>query len=62
LEIGCLSVIDVQAPDKEVLQGPGQNLVSHYMSIIQKRMDVLKQTVRYLVADSYFRKHGFIAP
>jgi hypothetical protein len=55
LEIGCLSLIDVQAatamsleavqtPAPELLQAKGNNLISHYVSIIEKRMDVLKAT------------------
>jgi len=73
LEISCLSIVDVaaetamsleavQTPCKETLQGKNQNLVSHYVSIIKKRMPVLKAMVKYLVADGYFMKHGFIAP
>lgn len=74
LEIGCLSLIDVQAatamsleavqtPAPERLQVKGKNLISHYVSIIQKRMDVLKATgVKYLVVDGYFMKHDFIHP
>ena len=73
LEISVLSIVDikaatamsleaVQTPSKEVLQAKEQNLVSHYVSIIQKQMPVLKAMVKYLVADGYFMKHDFIAP
>jgi hypothetical protein len=73
LEISCLSIVDVKAgtamsieavqtPSKEVLESKEQNLVSHYVSIINKRMDTLKGMVKYLVADGYFMKHDFIIP
>jgi hypothetical protein len=74
LEVGCLSLIDVQAatamsleavqtPAPELLQVQGKNLISHYVSIIQKRKDVLKATgVKYLVVDDYFMKQAFIEP
>ncbi len=73
LEISCLSIIDVtagtamsleavQTPSKEVLQAKKQNLVSHYVSIIKKQMNVLKPMVKYLTADGYFMKHDFIIP
>ena len=73
LEISCLSVIDVEAgtamsleavqtPGKEELRTKGQNLVSHYVSIIKKQMPVLKTMIKYLVADGYFMKRDFINP
>ena len=74
LEISCLALIDVEActalsleavqtHSPEALQQQGQNLVSHYVSIINKRMDVLKAMgVNYLVVDGYFMKHYFIHP
>jgi Transposase DDE domain len=74
LEVGCLSIIDVQAatamsleavqtPATAALQAQGNNLITHYVSIIEKRMDVLKATgVKYLVADGYFMKQAFMEP
>ncbi len=74
LEIGCLAVVDVgastalsveavQTPTPEALQSQGKNLISHYVSIIQKQLPVLKTiAVEYLVADGYFMKHDFIHP
>jgi hypothetical protein len=74
LELGCLSIIDVQAatamsleavqtPATAVLQAQGNNLISHYVSILQKRMEVLQATgVKYLVVDGYFMKQAFIEP
>jgi len=74
LEIGCLAVIDVtagtalsleavQTPSPEALQAEQLKLTSHYVSIINKRIDVLKTMgVKYLVADGYFMKHDFIEP
>jgi Transposase DDE domain len=74
LEVGCLALIDVQAstalsleavqtPSPEALQQQGQNLTSHYLSIINKRIEVLKaMEVNYLVVDGYFMKHEFIHP
>ncbi len=73
LEISCLSIVDVtagtamsleavQTPCKQALEAKKQNLVSHYVSIIKKRMPALKPMVKYLVADGYFMKHDFIAP
>jgi Transposase DDE domain len=74
LEVGCLSIIDVtaatalsveavQTPAHEILQAKQLNLTSHYVSIINKRMDALKAMgVKYLVADGYFMKHNFIDP
>src|SRR2546421_7427769 len=57
LEISCLSIVDVEAgtamslevvqtPSKEILQAKKQNLVTHYVSIIQKQMPTLKAMVR----------------
>lgn len=73
LEIACLSIVDVQAktamsleavqtPAKAVLEASDDNLISHYVSVIKKRMAVLKAMTKYLVADGYFMKESFIAP
>ena len=73
LEISCLSIVDVQAgtamsleavqtPCKEVLEVNQDNLVSHYVSIIKKRLPALKKMVKYLAADGYFMKDSFITP
>lgn len=73
LEIGCLSIVDVQAetamsletvqtPAKAMLEASDDNLISHYVSVIKKRMAVLKVMTKYLVADGYFMKRNFIAP
>jgi hypothetical protein len=74
LEVGCLAVVDaaaatalsleaVQTPSQQTLQSEEGNLTSHYVSIINKRMDVLKAAgIKHLVADGYFMKHSFIEP
>ena len=73
LEVGCLSIIDVEAqtampleiqqtPSKEVLVKDDKNLIAHYVSIIQKQMAKLKAMVKYLTVDGYFMKKDFINP
>jgi hypothetical protein len=73
LEISCLSVVDteaetamsleiVQTPSKEILEERKQNLVGHYVSIIEKNIETLKSLVSHLVADGYFMKYDFIIP
>lgn len=73
LEIGCLSIVDVQGatamsleavqtPSREVLKARDHNLVSHYVSVIKKQLPRLKAMVKYLVADGYFMKQDFITP
>ena len=74
LEVGCLAIIDVEAattlsleavqtPSPEALQGKQLNLTSHYVSVIKKRIEVLKTMgIEYVVADGYFMKHAFIDP
>ncbi len=73
LEIGCLSIVDVQAatalslqavqtPSKEEMMARDHNLVSHYVSVIKKQLPRLKAMVKYLVADGYFMKQDFITP
>lgn len=73
LEISCLSIVDteaetamslevVQTPSKDILEERKQNLVGHYVSIIEKNIDTLKALVSYLVADGYFMKYDFIMP
>src|SRR5271169_2599223 len=52
LEISCLSIVDteagtamsleiVQTPSKDILEKRKQNLVGHYVSIIEKNIDTL---------------------
>lgn len=73
LEISSLAIVDteartamslevVQTPSKEELEKNSQNLVSHYVNVIKKRLPILKLMVKYLVADGYFMKHDFIQP
>ncbi|MBE7174201.1 MAG: hypothetical protein INR73_26740 [Williamsia sp.] len=45
-----------------VLEVNQDNLVSHYVSIIKKRLPALKNMVKYLTADGYFMKDSFITP
>ena len=72
LEVGCLALIDVEActalcleavqtPTPELLED--KSLISHYVSFINKRIEVLKAMgVKYLAVDGYFMKHNFISP
>jgi hypothetical protein len=73
LEISVLAIVDVvagtamslaavQTPSKEVLEELKQNLVTHYVSIIEQQMSILKDLVKYLVGDGYFMKKEFILP
>lgn len=73
LEISCLAIIDVdaqtampleivQTPAKDVLKKENKNLISHYVSIIEKQMPILASKVKYLAVDGYFMKKDFINP
>lgn len=73
LEISCLAIIDVdaqtampleivQTPAKEALKKENKNLISHYVSIIEKQMPNLASKVEYIAVDGYFMKKDFIIP
>ena len=73
LEISCLSIVDIEAetamsleivqtPSKDILEAKKQNLVGHYVGIIEKNLSTLKALVSHLVADGYFMKYEFIIP
>jgi len=71
LEISCLAIIDVdaqtampleivQTPSKEALKKENKNLISHYVSIIEKQLPNLATKVEYLAVDGYFMKKDFV--
>lgn len=72
LELGVLGIIDVaarsafalqatQTPARSTLQAQGQNLMAHYVSLLEAQRGRLKQLgVRYVTADAYFAKQDFV--
>jgi hypothetical protein len=73
LEIGCLAFVDVanntamhavaaQTPSPKSLKESGKTLVNHYVSVIEKHIEEILATTRYLVVDGYFMKKEFITP
>lgn len=72
LELGVLGVIDVAARSALVLQAvqtpplatlhtQGSNLLAHYARLLQQQQARLAQLgVRYMTADAYFAKQGFV--
>lgn len=72
LEIGVLSVIDVQnntamsleaiqTPSAEELEKQGKNIVEHYAQTIIDRKTSLESLSKYLIVDGYFFKKSFIS-
>ncbi|HVB02681.1 MAG TPA: transposase [Chitinophagaceae bacterium] len=73
LEIGCLAFVDVaagtalhgiaeQTPSPESVKAQGRTLVTHYVSIIDKYLEDIKELTSYLAVDGYFMKRDFIKP
>jgi len=71
LEIGVLSVVDVEAatamslearqtPSPAKLKAEKKTLVNHYAEYIVSRATAIKHFSKYLVADGYFAKKDFI--
>ena len=68
LEISGIAAIDIEnhtALHLEAVQTPGemgsQSLVDHYGDVIVGRKPELLSISRYVVADAYFSKHGFVS-
>jgi len=73
LEVGCLGFVDVEAgtalhglavqtPSPALLKQKGETLVSHYVTVIKKHLNQIKQLTRYLAVGGYFMKKEFIQP
>jgi hypothetical protein len=72
LEVGVLSVIDVQArtafslratqtPGMKELKAKDKNLMDHYIGQIEKQKQPLKKLgVQYIAADAYFAKQSMV--
>lgn len=68
LEIGGLAAIDIDnhtAFHLEAVQTPNDleagGLVEHYADVLIGRKEHLRAISKYVVADAYFSKHGFVA-
>jgi len=72
LEISCLAIIDVEAntampleivqtPSKENLKKENKNLISQYISVIERQISKLRElNIHYIAVDGYFMKKDFI--
>lgn len=68
LEISGIAAIDIDnhtAFHLEAVQTPGElkseSLLDHYASILLQRKQMLLSISKYVVADAYFSKHGFVS-
>ena len=57
-----MSLEAVQTPSVKELQQRGKTLVTHYVSIVIERKEVLESISKYFVADGYFAGQEFVNP